>query len=224
MPTADLGPPFDAGRSSRAHAGRIPVGSDDQAVVPERAYLRRGGTLLWRKRVSLLHLLPFILLIVLGITALRVAPVPGYATTIAFPPPALTNAWPTEGMPETVTLLGVHFAPGGTVEVLVYDQSGTELTAAGWVTASTTIWGPPTGYTPGGAVRAVVSAPCCTPIRIRAYDQQSSRWSNWLAYEPPCSGCSAVDLSTGIPARGAGSPQLPPLLRHQGHALVVRQG
>jgi len=146
-------------------------------------------------RRTLVPLLALIGLVVLGTTATSFESRPVEATHGTFPVPRLTDAWTTTGRPGTLVLSGSGFTPGGRVEVAVYDHAGTERLETRWGTATATIYGrdahadptdPTTGFTRAGVIGVDVGSRCGAPVRIKAYDQQTGRWSDWLDFDPGC--------------------------------------
>ena len=118
---------------------------------------------------------------------LEAAPAPDPAASVPFPIPALVYAFKVDDAPETITILGEGFVPGGQVEVLLYDHAG-EVIDAQWDTATTT--NSPdhsgTGSIRPGTVSVVIRPPCGPALRLRAWDSRSARWSDWLTYDPTC--------------------------------------
>lgn len=64
--------------------------------------------------------------------------------------------------------------------------------AGQWVSSSATFYGqnggldPATNYVAGGAVKAEFAFPCDGTAVVRAFDQSTSVWSNWLDPRPEC--------------------------------------
>ncbi len=146
-------------------------------------------------RRVLVPLLALIGLVALSTTSTSFGSRPAQATQAAFPVPRLTDAWTNTGRPGSLILAGSDFTPGGRVEVAVYDQAGTERRGTYWVTATATLYGrawdadptdPTAGFTRAGVIGVDVGSLCGEPVRLRAYDQQTGQWSNWLDHAPGC--------------------------------------
>ncbi len=100
---------------------------------------------------------------------------------------ALAGASMVDDAPETITILGEGFVPGGQVEVLLYDHAG-EVIDAQWDIATTTNSLDHAGSSSirPGTVSVVIETPCGPSLRLRAWDSLSARWSDWLTYDPTC--------------------------------------
>ena len=95
------------------------------------------------------------------------------------------------------TVAGQGFTPGGRVYLALYDQMGAKLYETRWVAASPTTTvlrhelgdGPRGGdlVTLGGTVQASFANLCGATAMLRALDQTTNTWSNWLTVEPACS-------------------------------------
>jgi len=118
---------------------------------------------------------------------IEAAPAPDPAASVPFPMPALVYAFKVDDAPETITILGEGFVPGGQVEVLLYDHAG-EVIDAQWDTATTTnsLDHSGSGSIRPGTVSVVIKTPCGPSLRLRAWDSLSARWSDWLTYDPTC--------------------------------------
>ena len=94
------------------------------------------------------------------------------------------------------TVAGQHFTPGGRVYLALYDQMGAKLYETRWIEASPTTTvlrhelgdGPRGGdlVTLGGTVQASFGNLCGATAMLRALDQTTDTWSNWLTVEPAC--------------------------------------
>ena len=111
--------------------------------------------------------------------------------------PRLTDVSATGRTSTLFTVDGAGFTPGGRIYLAVYDQLGTRLYETRSVTASlaTTVRhhemgeGPNGGYrrtTPGGALHEAFDHLCGATAMMRALDQTTATWSNWLTVEPAC--------------------------------------
>ena len=134
-------------------------------------------------------------LVVLATTATSAAANPGGTTDVPFPPPTMTDAWTNTERTDAIVLVGHDFTPGGRVEVALYDQSGTQRLETRWTTA--TVGGfvrdwrdgpaaPRVGISPAGVISAPFAVACGTTAKVRALDQQTARWSDWLDVNPGC--------------------------------------
>ena len=96
----------------------------------------------------------------------------------------------------TIAVTGEGFAAGGRVYVAIYDQMGATLYETRWVKATPAIdiTGPradvpeahPITKPVGGELYAAFGGLCGTEVLIRAYDQDTALWSNWLVTAPLC--------------------------------------
>ena len=94
--------------------------------------------------------------------------------------------------PGTVNVTGNGFTAGGWVYVALYDRWGAKLYETRWLNASATVFGPDgsqdpaAGFVRGGAVNESFANLCDAQAMVRAYDQQSSTWSNWSDVATNC--------------------------------------
>ena len=134
----------------------------------------------------------------------RLAADPGLAGASAAPLPSLADVSAGTRTPELFTVAGADFTPGGRVYLAVYDQMGARLYVTRWVTASlvTTVLRHQPGdgplgrspvVVPGGTLPEAFGQLCGTTALMRALDEQTAVWSNWLPIEFAC----AVDGSDG---------------------------
>lgn len=111
--------------------------------------------------------------------------------------PGLTDVSATTRTPALFTVTGKGFTSGGRVYLAVYDQMGAKLFETRWVTASldTTarLHQPGDGAyqgdpvtTPGGDLRQAFAGLCGSTAMMRALDEASAVWSNWLPVRFPC--------------------------------------
>jgi hypothetical protein len=113
---------------------------------------------------------------------------------VAVPVPSLTDVSATSQTPTLFTVTGKDFTSGGRVYLAVYDQMGAKLYETRWVTAtSAPIHGPgdslpnaqgPEG--PGGTLREAFGQLCGATAMMRALDEQTAVWSNWLTVQFAC--------------------------------------
>lgn len=114
----------------------------------------------------------------------------------ASPAPVLVGADSADKDPGTLTVSGEGFTGGGRVYVAIYDQMGAKLYETRWTAASpmVAITGPradvpeanPIPKTSGGELRETFAGLCGAQVLIRAYDQRTAIWSNWLEAAPLC--------------------------------------
>ncbi len=106
--------------------------------------------------------------------------------------PTLTDAVATTPESGMVTVSGEGFSPGGAVYVALYDRWGATLHETRWVTSSPTVYGrdgsadPAAGFHRGGTLDEVFTHLCDATPMVRAYDQETATWSNWLDIHPGC--------------------------------------
>jgi hypothetical protein len=111
--------------------------------------------------------------------------------------PRLTDVSPFTQTPALFTVTGIDFTVGGRVYLAVYDQMGAKLFETRWVTATLTTTTrhhepgdgllPPTAVTtPGGDVREAFAGLCGATAMIRAHDETTAIWSNWLPIQFAC--------------------------------------
>ena len=88
----------------------------------------------------------------------------------AAPAPSLTDVSAT-------TQTAALFTVTGRVYLAVYDQMGAKLFETRWITAS---------YEPGGGLREAFGGLCGATAMVRALDEQTAVWSNWLPVSFAC--------------------------------------
>jgi hypothetical protein len=96
----------------------------------------------------------------------------------------------------SITVSGEGFTPGGRTYIAVYDLMGAKLYDTRWTTATRTfdITGSradvpeahPITKTAGGELFVQFSGLCGAAVMVRAYDAQTSLWSNFLEVAPYC--------------------------------------
>jgi hypothetical protein len=101
--------------------------------------------------------------------------------------PSLRTASPT-AIQGSLSVTGERFTTGGRVYVAIYDQMGAKLYETRWVTATPAIAIGPAG---GGALSTTFNGLCGADVLIRAYDQDTALWTNWLESAPLCDQPSA---------------------------------
>jgi hypothetical protein len=84
------------------------------------------------------------------------------------PPPSLADVSATTQTPALFTVAGKGFTPGGRVYLAIYDQMGARLYETRWVVASP------------------VAGLCGAAAMMRALDEATAAWSDWLPVEPAC--------------------------------------
>lgn len=91
-----------------------------------------------------------------------------------------------------VVVTGNTFTPGGQVYVALYDTWGERLYETRWTSASVEAFGtnnsldPALGYIAGGKILESFDHLCGGSVMVRAYDQSTDSWSNWLDAKPNC--------------------------------------
>ena len=92
----------------------------------------------------------------------------------------------------TIAVTGEGFAAGGRVYVAIYDQMGATLYETRWVkaTPAVSINDVPAvlqiTHPSGGVLSETFGGLCGAQVLIRAYDEQTAIWSNWLEAAPLC--------------------------------------
>lgn len=115
---------------------------------------------------------------------------------IRVPVPSLTDVSATTETLRLFTVTGTGFTPGGRVYLAIYDQMGAQLYETRWITASRRMLAvvgprlqegaPFTGSRRGGTLRETFANLCGATAMMRAYDEATTIWSNWLTVEPAC--------------------------------------
>ena len=148
---------------------------------------------------ALLSLLPLVLCLLLGGAIVRASasafPAPERDVRTPFASPVLTSAATTFRPPHTHIVTGVDFTPGGRVEIELYDASETNLRETRGATATSSVYvrdwrddpaGGSVGFTRAGVISETFALSCGASTKVRAYDQQTARWSDWLELDPGC--------------------------------------
>ena len=113
------------------------------------------------------------------------------------PVPSLTDVSATTGLPDLVTVTGKDFTAGGRVYLAIYDPMGAKLYETRWIAASlpTTVLRHQAGdgllgrtpvTLPGGTLHEAFGQLCLTTTMMRALDESSATWSNWLPVHSAC--------------------------------------
>lgn len=110
--------------------------------------------------------------------------------------PTLTDASAAAPARGVFTVAGQGFTPGGRVYLAIYDQMGAKLYQTRWLTASPqyTITGmsdvSPEAHPIVSADKGVFLADfpryCGAGVMVRAYDQTTESWSNWVDFDANC--------------------------------------
>jgi hypothetical protein len=120
----------------------------------------------------------------------------------------LTAATSANQASETVTVVGQDFSVGGRVYLAVYDQMGAKLYESRWVIASYASTYEPywsegqyggTISTPGGTLLETFDGLCGANVMMRALDEGTNRWSNWLEVGLTCAVSDEVVLESTTP-------------------------
>lgn len=134
----------------------------------------------------MLHHTSVVLTITLFSVLLAVGTVDRSQVSAADAGPALTDVSALASSPGTISVSGATFTPGGAVYVALYDPWGAALHETRWITASQTVYGPrgstdpALGYRQGGTVRETFDGLCGSTVMVRAFDQETAMWSNWM--------------------------------------------
>jgi hypothetical protein len=124
-------------------------------------------------------------LLSIALVGTRASPASGAAAG-----PVLSTASARIFAPDVVTVRGQAFTPGGEVYVALYDKWGTSLHETRWISASADQYGangsadPATGFHRGGSLTETFAGLCGASVMVRAFDQQTAAWSNWLDIAP----------------------------------------
>ena len=108
------------------------------------------------------------------------------SATAAEAGPVLTSAAVLTSEPGKISVTGEAFTPGGEVYLAIYDTWGYALHETRWTRASPAIYGPngsmdpARGYVSGGSLTQSFGGLCGESVMVRAFDQASGTWSNWL--------------------------------------------
>ena len=134
-------------------------------------------------------------LMALGATASFTQPGGASAAEATSVTPLLISAAtisPTTRDAGMIVVTGDTFTPGGQVYIALYDQWGQRLFENRWTTASPDVFGdngsldPARGYQAGGLLQESFDHLCGATVMVRAYDQGTASWSNWLNAQPNC--------------------------------------
>jgi len=100
--------------------------------------------------------------------------------------PVLTGAAMQSAKPGVISVTGTGFTPGGHVYVALYDEWGAALYETRWSSSKPTHYGrngsvdPAAGFVLGGDLTEDFAGLCGATVLVRAFDQVTSTWSNWL--------------------------------------------
>jgi hypothetical protein len=118
------------------------------------------------------------------------------ATGVLGDPPILIDATSSGADDGSIALAGFDFTAGHRVFIAVYDQMGAKLYQTRWLTATPhyAITGMsdvspeahPIISAEKGAFRASFPRFCGASVMIRAYDQSTETWSNWVDFDANC--------------------------------------
>lgn len=131
------------------------------------------------------------------------------ATSKVSQPAPILGQLPDIAHPDALTVVGAHFTPGGKVYVAIYDQAGQRLYENRWVHASLTLSADEAAIwsdryheevlpSPGGAIHETFNGLCGAMAMVRALDNSTSRWTNWLTIEPNCAPTNAAEIADGL--------------------------
>lgn len=113
------------------------------------------------------------------------------------PVPSLTDVSAITQTPDLFTVTGEDFTPGGRVYLAIYDPMGAKLYETRWVVASraTTDLRHQLGdgalglspvAVPGGTLREAFGQLCGATAMMRALDETTATWSDWLTVDSAC--------------------------------------
>jgi hypothetical protein len=130
------------------------------------------------------------------------------------PVPILIDVSATTESPALFTVAGAGFTPGGRVYLAIYDQMAAKLYETRWIVASPdpAVLAGPTDHqaagSHGGTLREAFANLCGATAMMRALDEATATWSNWLTVEPACAAHPATggswDATSGYGALEAG--------------------
>jgi hypothetical protein len=106
--------------------------------------------------------------------------------------PTLTGDGAVTETPGTITVVGQSFTPGSRVYVVLYDQWGNGLSQSRWTSAQSTIYSTDrsqdtaVGFLRAGSINETFSRRCGTTAMVRAYDEETTIWSNWVDIRAGC--------------------------------------
>ena len=148
-------------------------------------------------RVRRCRLRPVLLLALLGLLVLGGTVTPAAARQ-PVPVPTLTDVSATTRTPALFTVTGLDFTPGGRVYLAIYDQMGDRLYETRWVVASPVVLAVAAGpghegvgldaADHGGTLREGFAGLCGATAMLRALDEGTATWSNWLPVGFACDG------------------------------------
>src|SRR5688572_21925457 len=124
-----------------------------------------------------------LVLLLLGVAMTGFRSEPATAADVG---PVLTSAAVLTSEPGEISVTGEAFTPGGEVYLAIYDTWGSALHETRWITASPAVYGPngsmdpARGYVSGGSLTQSFGGLCGNSVMVRAFDQGSGAWSNWL--------------------------------------------
>jgi hypothetical protein len=110
--------------------------------------------------------------------------------------PSLADVTATTRATGLFTVTGNGFTAGGRVYLAIYDQMGAQLYETRWITVSLPLVAltGPTGHEAssipgsdrGGMLRETFANLCGATAMMRAYDEATATWSNWVTVELAC--------------------------------------
>jgi len=147
------------------------------------------------------HALPVILLTLLGLLA--VGGHAAHASDVSRPGagPSLTTVAAIDQTARLFTVAGAGFTPGGRVYIAIYDPKvavgqslGARLYETRWVVADASVGtevgsgNEPMHAVTGGTLREAFAGLCGATAMMRALDETTEVWSNWLTVQTIYSG------------------------------------
>lgn len=90
------------------------------------------------------------------------------------------------GAPGSLILNGSGFTAEGNIFVGVYDVWGVQVYETRWITGSASSYAELHGqrFSPGGAFTETFEGLCGNGMMVRAYDQQTAAWSDFVSIDP----------------------------------------
>jgi len=131
------------------------------------------------------------------------------ATSKLSQPAPILGHVPNAAQPDSFSVAGAYFTPGGKVYLAIYDQAGQALYENRWVNATKPLTPYEAGIennrgsqnavpSPGGAIHETFDHLCGVKAMIRALDVVTARWSDWIMIEPNCLPSNAAGIANDL--------------------------
>jgi hypothetical protein len=158
-------------------------------------------------RISMGHMLLAVLVCLAGLLSVIAAPVRASEAPAA---PVLVNV-SDPATPDRFAVSGGGFTPGGSVYLAIYDQLGLKLYENRSVIATNSLSAYEASIqsysrnnmsvpTQGGRIQETFAGLCNASALIRAFDQSSEQWTNWLTIQPNCGNQSSATVANDLNA------------------------